>query len=184
MAEAIPEHDLFPVIKLPIEGDTVWPNIMRLMLVGSVVTGILLVLFFQVMLPPERLSINPEKLLAGLTGLIFFEMAIIRRLIIPMNGNYGRYRINEKTVELYPLSTLGFKTMPKPQTLPMEDFKGVVIQPMIFRDGVSRYYVTLAHPRPANSIKVKLFSSHIDANAYAEALSIELNTKILKTLTA
>lgn len=178
-----PEGYLFPVIKLPIEGHTVWPNIMRLMVVGSVVTAILFSLVFMLMIPLEQLSIKPEILLIGLTCVIMFEIVVVRGLIIPLNGDYGRYRINATHVDYYPLSTLGLTVLHRVESIPLMDFSGVAIHTAILRDGMTRYYVVLVHPQQSNSIRLRLFNSHIEAGAYAEALAKALSTHVIKGVT-
>jgi len=178
-----PEGYLFPVIKLPIEGDTVWPNIMRLMVVGSVVTAILFTLVFMLMIPLEQLRIKPNILIIGLSCVIMFEVVIVRALIIPLNGDYGRYRITATHVEYNPLSTLGLTVLKRVESIPLVDFKGVAIQPAILRDGLTQYYVVLVHPQQSNSIRLRLFNSHIEANAYAEALAKALSTTVIKGIT-
>lgn len=178
-----PEGYLFPVIKLPIEGLTVWPNIMRLMVVGSVVTAVLFTLVFMLMIPLEQLSIKPDSLLIGMTCVILFEIVIVRALIIPLNGDYGRYRINATHVDYYPLSTLGLTVLHRVESIPVVDFKGVAIYPAILRDGMTRYYVVLVHPKVSNSIRLRIFNSHIEANAYADALAKALSTTFIKGVT-
>ncbi|MDB5491382.1 MAG: hypothetical protein JWO78_1231 [Micavibrio sp.] len=175
-----PEGYLFPVIKLPIEGHTVWPNIMRLMVVGSVVTAILFTLVFMLMIPLDQLNIKPQILLTGLTCIILFEIVIVRGLIIPLNGDYGRYRINATHVDYYPLSTLGLTVLHRVESIPVVDFKGVAIQPAILRDGMTRYYVVLMHPQQSNSIRLRLFNSHTEAATYAEALAGALSIHFIK----
>ena len=178
----IPENNLFPVVNLPIQGETIWPNLMRLLTVGSIVGGIMVSLILMLMIPEEQLRIDPAKLVAILTCLILFELVIVRQLIIPINGDYGRYRVNKDKVELYPLTTLGMGVKAYVENIPMADYKGISITPVIFRDGMSRYYVTLTHPQQSNSIRVKLFNSHVDANAYAYVLAQVLNLKVIKAL--
>lgn len=175
-----PDAYLFPTIKLPIEGLTVWPNIMRLMVVGSVVTAILLTLVFMLMIPPEQLRIDPDRLVLSLTCIILFEIVVIRRLVIPLNGDYGRYRIHADRVEYYPLSTLGLTVLHRTESIPVVDFKGVAIQPAILRDGITQYYVVLVHPQISNSIRLRIFNSHVEANAYAQALAKALSINVVK----
>jgi len=100
-------------------------------------------------------------------------------LIIPVSGDYGRYRINQTNVEFYPLSTLGMKVMPRAQTIPLSDFSGVRVQPAMFSDGIARVYVTLVHPQSSNSVRIKLFSAEAEAKAYADNLAKVLSTQIL-----
>jgi hypothetical protein len=180
-----PESNLFPVVKFPIEGHTIWPNIMRLLTVGSIVGGVLLVFVLLLLVSDEQVYVTQHqiiRIILGLACFVIFELVIVRQLIIPMNGDYGRYRVNADKVEFYPLSTLGMKTLPRIETVPMADFKGIAIQPTIFRDGISRYYVTLVHPQQSLSIRLKLFNSHVDANAYAEVLAQALKTKVIRAL--
>lgn len=171
----------FPAVKFPIEGHTVWPNIMRLMVVGSVVTGILFSLVFMLMIPPEQLRIDPQRLFLGLTCVILFEIVVIRRLVIPMGGDYGRYKITQTSVDYNPLSTLGLTVLKSVESIPVANFKGVAIQPAILRDGITRHYVTLVHPQQSNSIKLRLFNSHVEAGAYAEALAKALSLNVIRT---
>lgn len=168
-----------PTVKLPIEGHTVWPNVMRLLVVGTFVSGLLLALVIILMIPPEQLSINPDRLLMGLTCVVIFEVIVVRLLIIPSNGDYGRFRINQTNVEYYPLSPLGLKVMPRAQTIPLTDFRGLMVQKALFRDGITRFHTVLVHPQASNSIRVRLFTDESEAKAYIDALAKQLSIPLM-----
>ena len=164
---------------LPIEGVTAWPFLLRLIAVGSFVTVMLLAFILTLLIPPEQLQLNPELLLIGLTGLMVFEIVLVRRLIVPMNGDYGRYRINENKVDFYPLSTLGLTVMTRPESVPIIDFSGIDVQIMSGKGSETKYMVTLIHPQRANMIRVRAFTSRTEAEDYARGLAAALSLPVI-----
>lgn len=166
-------------LHLPIEGVTAWPYLLRLIAAGSFVMIMLLAFILTLLIPPEQLQVNPEQLLIGLTGLLVFEIVIVRRLIVPMNGDYGRYRINEGKVDFYPLSTLGLSVLTRTQSVPIIDFNGVEVQIMAGRGSETKYMVALMHPERSNMIRIRAFTSRSEAEDYARNLAAALSLPVI-----
>ena len=166
-------------LHLPIEGVTAWPYLLRLIAVGSFVTIILLAFVLTLLIPPDQLHLDPEQLLIALTGLLVFEIVIVRRLIIPMNGDYGRYRIGENKVDFYPLSTMGLTTMTRPESVPIIDFNGIEVQTMAGKGSETKYMVTLVHPQRSNMVRVRAFTSRMESEDYARELAAALSLPVI-----
>lgn len=165
-------------IHLPIEGYTAWPQLLRLVAAGSVIT-VLMISFILTLFGPTSTAVNADMLILGLVSVVVFEMVIVRRLIIPMNGDYGRYRISDGRVDLYPLSTLGLRVMARPQSIPMQDFDGITVQTMAVKGSETKYMVTLMHPQRANMVRVRPFTARIEAENFARALADKVSLKVI-----
>lgn len=177
----IPEATDTTRIHLPIEGYTAWPQLLRLVAAGSGLTILMLSFILSRAFTSAETKIDPQMLLLGLVCAVIFEIVIVRRLIIPMNGDYGRYRINEGRVDLYPLSAFGMKVLTRPESIPMQDFSGVTVQTMAVKGSQTKYTVTLMHPQRANMVRVRPFSSRVEAENYARALADALSLDVIAT---
>lgn len=166
-------------IRFPIEGETPWPGLIRVVTFGSFVCIVLALLVLLIIVPPGALGFSQERLMLGLTCVFAFEVVIIRRLIVPMNGDYGRFRINPRYIDLYPLTALGLRVHSRSQQVSAADYKGVRIDTMAAKGSDARYIVTLVHPERANMIQVKIFSTLDDAKAYAGELAAAMNLPVL-----
>lgn len=158
-------------IHLPIEGQTAWPFILCLIAFGSVVTVGILTILLMVIIPAEAQAFDPALLLTGMVAFVLLEIFIVRYGVIPRNGDYGRYRIVQGRVDLYPLSFLGLKILTEPTGIPMEDYSGVVIESAKDKRYGDSFAVTLAHPKRACMVRIRRFSTLVDAENYARALA-------------
>lgn len=165
-------------IHLPIEGYTAWPQLLRLVAMGSVIT-VLMISFILTLFGPTAVAVNVHALIIGLVSVVLFEMVIVRRLIIPMNGDYGRYRISDSRVDLYPLTTMGLSVTTRPQSIPMQDFDGITVQTMSVKGSETKYMVTLMHPQRANMVRVRPFTARVEAEKFARALADEVSLKVI-----
>lgn len=96
-----------------------------------------------------------------------------------MNGDYGRYRINESKVDFYPLSTLGLSVLTRTQSVPIIDFNGIEVQIMAGKGSETKYMVTLMHPERSNMIRVRAFISRSEAEDYARNLAAALSLPVI-----
>jgi hypothetical protein len=165
-------------IHLPIEGYTAWPQLLRLVAAASFIT-VLMASFVLTLFGPTSAAVNVQALILGLVCVVIFEMVIVRRLIIPMNGDYGRFRISDGRVDLYPLTTLGLSVTTRPQSIPMQDFDGVTVQTMAVKGSETKFMVTLMHPQRANMVRVRHFTARIEAEKFARALADELSLNVI-----
>ena len=168
-----------PNITLPIEGATAWPFVIRLIAFASVFIVAVLASIFTLLIPAEELGLQPDKLLAVLGAVLVFEVVLVRRLIVPLNGDYGRYRIARDKVDFYPLSTLGMRVLPEPETVPLANFKGVAVQTIEAKDTVTRYSASLVHPKRSRTIRVRMFLMKPEAEEYARQLADALSLKMI-----
>jgi hypothetical protein len=165
-------------VHLPIEGYTAWPQLLRLVAAASVIT-VLMISFILTLFGPTAVAINVQALIIGLVCVVVFEMVLVRRLIIPMNGDYGRFRISDGRVDLYPLTTMGLSVTTRPQSIPMQDFDGIAVQTMAVKGSETKFMVTLMHPQRANMVRVRSFTARIDAEKFARALADEVSLKVI-----
>jgi hypothetical protein len=166
-------------ISFPVEGATAWPFVIRLIAFASVFIVAVLTSIFTLLIPPEDLGVQPEKLLAVLGAVLVFEVVLVRRLIVPLNGDYGRYTITRDKVDYYPLSTLGMRVLPEPETIPLAHFKGVSVQTIEAKDSVTRYSASLVHPKRSRTIRVRMFLAKPEAEEYARRLADALSLKMI-----
>ncbi len=166
-------------IDLPVEGQTAWPQLLRLVAIGSVMMVSMLSFILVLLFSPSEMKIDPQSLMLGLASVVIFEIVIVRRLIIPMNGDYGRWRINVGHVDLYPLSTLGMTVQARPQSIPIGDFSGVAVQSMAVKGSATKYIVTLMHPQRANMVRIRHFDTKVDAESYARMLANKITLPVI-----
>ena len=167
-------------IHLPIEGYTAWPQVMRLVAIASFVLIMLLACTMLLLVPEDSLNIRLEDLMIGLMVFLLFEMVLVRCLIIPRNGDYGRFRISEGRVDFYPLSTLGLSIQSRTQSVPVADFDGIAVQILEGRDGnAAKYEVLMVHPKRSNLIRIRYIASRGEAEDYARALADELKLPVI-----
>lgn len=166
----IPGPGSDPHIYLPIEGRTKWPFIMRVMAFGSAVTVMVLAIIYTLLLAPTGSTFRPEIIFVGLFLLLLCELMTMRYLIIPMRGNYGRFRIGKNRVDLYPLSRYGFTVLPEPESAPITDYKGVSLAVGDGHQGMY-YNVFLTHAKRSKTICIRSFATKAQAGTFARTLA-------------
>lgn len=181
----IPANQSSARLHLPIEGYTAWPQIMRLVAIASFVLVMLLACTLLLLIPQENINVQMDKLLLALAAFLIFEMVIVRCLIIPMNGDYGRFRINEGHVDFYPLTTLGLGVQTRTQSVPVVDFDGVAVQALEAQHGApARYAIMLVHPKRANLVRIRYTPSRSEAENYARTLAEALSLPVIPAIPA
>ncbi len=165
---------------LPMEGHMAWPFIIRLIIFASVFVVAVLASIFIMMMPEGTSITQMETLAMAFAVVLLFEVVIVRRLIVPLNGDYGRYIITaSNTVEFYPLSALGVSVKDKPETVPISDFSGVSVEILETKGAVTRYSVTLLHPKRSRIVRIRNYLLKSEAEDYARNLAQLLSLKVL-----
>jgi hypothetical protein len=173
--------DEFPVSSLasptsrvhfPIEGHSPWVNVLRMMVFGSAATG-LVVAGFLLSDPGFQ---HAGIVLPVLAGLLIAEFFAVRALIIPRNRDYGRFRITERRIELFPLTPFGLGVAHEPNSLFPSEYEGVSID---LQKGTSLYCVTLIHANRSKNLTARTFANDNDARDYAIALADALGLKVI-----
>lgn len=175
---SIPDPGSDARIHLPIEGHTRWPFIMRVLAFGSVVTVLMLAIIYILLLSPSGSPIRPEIMFVGLFLLLLSELIVVRFLIIPASGDYGRFRISATKVDLFPLSRYGFSVLPDPAIVPITDYKGVALRVGDGRQGMY-YTVFLNHPRRSMTIHIRSFETKAQAETFARTLADTLGLRYI-----
>lgn len=171
-------------VHLPIEGYTGWPQVMRLVAIASFVLVMLLACTMLLLVPEESLNVQLDDLMVGLGVFLIFEMVLVRCLIIPMNGDYGRYRITADRVDFYPLSTLGLGIQSRTQSLPVADYDGIAVQALEGPGEATLYAIVMVHAKRANIIRIRHTKQRSEAQDYAHALAGELKIPVIPAVKA
>lgn len=166
-------------IHLPIEGHTRWPFIMRVMAFGSVVTVLGLGVMVMLFLVPHDSGINPVLLMGGVFLFLLAELAVMRFAVIPLLGDYGRFRIAGVQVDLFPLSPSGFSVIDTPVSLPITAYKGVALKVANGQENGVHYDVFLDHAQRSKTIRVRGFTQKQPAEDFARVLAETLGVRFL-----
>lgn len=165
-------------IHLPIEGHTKWPFVMRVVAFGSVVTVLMLAIIFTLFLAPDATEPPSMTIITGLVFLMMVELAVLRLVIIPFNGDYGRFRFTDTKVDLFPLSRTGFTVLPEPVSVVMTAYKGVALRVGNGRHGMY-YDVFLNHQKRSHTIHIRSFETKEQAETFARALADALGLRFI-----
>ncbi len=165
-------------IHLPIEGHTRWPFIMRVMVFGSVVSVMMLAIIFTLFLAPDATDPPSALIIGGLFVLMAAELIVLRLVIIPLNGDFGRFRIGNTKVDLFPLSRTGLSVLPEPISVVITAYKGVALRVGNGRNGMY-YDVFLNHPKRSQTIHIRSFETKAQAETFARELSGTLGLRFI-----
>lgn len=167
-----------PHIHLPVEGRTRWPFVMRVMAFGSAATFLLFSIIYFLLLAPQGDSVQPQAILVGLFFLLFSELVFVRFLIIPAQGDYGRFRITDTRVDFFPLSRYGFSVLTEPEVILLSEFTGISLRVGTGRGGMY-YDVFFNHPERRRTIKIRSFETKAAAEFFARTLADTIGVKFL-----
>ncbi|HEY8190955.1 MAG TPA: hypothetical protein VIG74_00920 [Alphaproteobacteria bacterium] len=166
-------------ISLPIEGHMAWPFVIRLIVFASVFVVAVLGSILVLMMPEGQSTMRIEMLAIAFAVVLLFEVVLVRRFIVPLNGDYGRFIIRGGTVDFYPLSTLGMSVSDKPETVPITEFSGVSVHVLEAKGAVTRYSVVLIHPKRGRIIRVRSYLLRNEAEDCARALANLLGLNVI-----
>lgn len=159
-------------VHFPIEGQSPWVNVLRMMVFGSAATG-LVVAGFLLSDPDFQ---HAGIVLAVLAVLLVMEFVVVRGLVIPRNRNYARFRITERRIEIFPLTPSGLAAAREPDALFPTEYDGVSV---LTEKGGDASVVTLMHKTPAKNLPARSFTNDNDARDYAIALADALGLKVV-----
>ncbi|AEP09311.1 hypothetical protein MICA_980 [Micavibrio aeruginosavorus ARL-13] len=178
MKTMIDDHPVSPLasttsrVHFPIDGQSPWVNVLRMMVFGSAATG-LVVAGFLLSDPGFQ---HAGIVLPILAALLIAEFIIVRAFVIPRNRNYARFRITERRIELFPLTPSGLGMAREPNALFPTEYEGVSVLP---ERGGDASVVTLVHKTPAKNLPARSFTNDNDARNYAIALADALGLKVV-----
>lgn len=161
----------------PIEGESKWVTILRLMAVATLVTiGVIGAMFH--FLTADDSFIESQQLAMMMGGIVFLlvlEYFVFLLVVIPRQADYGRYAIHETKVEFFPLTALGLAIGNKSETVHIERFAGVASSKSTDKKGKLSYAVYLVHSdNKGKTINIKSFPSAEEADNYAQNLGRKL----------
>ncbi len=166
-------------LHFPIEGHSIWPVILWMLLFSSVaavfVIGLTLNMFNVGGLPMDKNAIT-----ALIAGFLVLEYMAVLKLIVPNLTDYGRYRIYPDRVDFYPLVLLGLGVTEQSKAEPSSAFSGVRIKISVSKDKPTFYRVDLVHPAKGRTLKLKYFLDMPDAQLYARELADTMKLPILE----
>lgn len=157
-------------LHFPIEGHSIWPVILWMLLFSSIAAiftlGVTLNIF-QI----SGLPLDKNAMTGLVAGFLVLEYLAVLKLIVPNLTDYGRYRIYPDRVDFYPLVLLGLGVTEQAKPEPVSAFSGVRITISVSKDKPTFYRVDLVHPGKGKTLKLKYFMSMADAQLYARELA-------------
>lgn len=168
-----------PRLHFPIEGHSIWPVILWMLMFSSVATVVAAGLMLNIV-EISHLPVSENALTGMIAGFMALEYLAVLKLIVPNMTDYGRYRIYPDRVDFYPLVLLGLGVTEQSKAEPASAFAGVRIHISIAKDRPTFYRVDLVHPAKGRTLKLKHFLDMPDADHYARALADAMNLHVLE----
>lgn len=169
-----------PRLHFPIEGHSIWPVILWMLLFSSIAAifaiGVTLNVF-----EISGLPLNKNALTGLVAGFFVLEYLAVLKLIVPNMTDYGRYRIHPDRVDFYPLVLLGLGVTEQAKPEPATSFSGVRIVISVSKDKPTFYRVDLVHPAKGRTLKLKYFLDMPDAQLYARELADTMKLSLLES---
>lgn len=168
-----------PRLHFPIEGHSIWPVILWMLLFSSVAAVVAAGLVLN-MVEISNLPVSESALTGLIAGFMVLEYLAVLKLIVPNMTDYGRYRIYPDRVDFYPLVLLGLGVTEQSKAEPASAFAGVRIHISIAKDRPTFYRVDLVHPAKGRTLKLKHFLDMPDAEIFARELADAMGLRILE----
>ena len=168
---------------LPIEGESRWVMIMRL-LAGSTFLAILVIGGVFRFLTGDDSFVQSQQLamiMGGIVFLLVLEYFVFLLVVIPRQADYGRYVIHENKVDFYPLTALGLGIGPESEPVQMARFMGIATGRIAREKGGGVVYaVYLVHSEnKGKTINVRNFPTLEEAEAFAGKLGGMLHLNVV-----
>ncbi len=171
-----------PRLHFPIEGHSIWPVILWMLMFSSVAAVVAAGLVLN-LIEISNLPVSQNALTGMIAGFMALEYLAVLKLIVPNMTDYGRYRIYPDHVDFYPLVLLGLGVTEQSRAEPASAFAGVRIHISAAKDRKQRptlYRVDLVHPAKGRTLKLKHFLDMPDAEIYARELADAMGLRILE----
>lgn len=162
----------------PIEGHSIWPVVMWVMLFMSCAAVFAVGLTLN-MLELSNLPLDNNAITMLFAGFLVLEYLAVLRLIVPNMTDYGRYCIYQDRVDFYPLVLLGLCVTDYCVPEPASAFTGVKITISVSKDKPTFYRVDLVHPGKGRTLRLKYFLGMPDAEAYASELAKAMGLPVM-----
>lgn len=166
-------------LHFPIEGHSIWPVILWMLLFSSVAAVFVIGLTLN-MFNVSGLPLDKNAMTALVAGFLVLEYLAVLKLIVPNLTDYGRYRIYADRVDFYPLVLLGLGVTEQSKAEPAGAFSGVRIKISVSKDKPTFYRVDLVHPAKGRTLRLKYFLDMPDAQLYARELADTMKLPILE----
>lgn len=166
-------------IQFPIEGETHWNKVMRVLALGTVGALIAIGAVFQFFQQDsEAESSQLGLVMMGLIALLVFEYILFLKVIVPRTANYGRFRLHENAVEFFPLSGMGLSVSTQANKVRIGKFLGLTVRKSRDNKNSFAYNVYLIHPEKGYTVNVKTFDQPQAAHDFAQALGRTLDLQV------
>ena len=167
-----------PRLHFPIEGHSIWPVILWMLLFSSAAAVFAIGLTLN-MFEISNLPLDKDAITALIAGFMVLEYLAVLKLIVPNMTDYGRYRIYPDHVDFYPLVLLGLGVTDQSTPEAASVFTGVRITISVSKDKPTFYRIDLVHPRKGRTLKLKYFLDMPDAQLYARELADAMGLPII-----
>lgn len=165
-------------IHFPVEGHSIWPVILWILLFSSMAAVLAITLTLS-LFEVTALPIDKNAITALVAGFLVLEYMAVLKLIVPNFTDYGRYRVYAERVDFFPLVLLGLGVTEQSKSEPIENFKGIKIVIAVSKDKPTCYRVDLLHPGKGKTLKLKYFLDMPDAEIFANELAAATKLPIL-----
>ncbi len=171
---------------LPIEGESKWVMVMRLLAFGTL-TGLLVIAAVFHFLSGDNSFVESQQIgmmLGGLVFLLILEYFVFLFVVIPRQADYGRYEIHRDRVDYYPLTALGLGISSSPRPERLSRFMGITTGRMQgSKKAGTQYAVYLVHGQEkGKNIVIRTFSDPMDAEKFATVLAARLQINVASGL--
>jgi hypothetical protein len=168
-----------PKLHFPIEGHSIWPVILWMLMFSSIVAVVVVGLILN-MVEISNLPVSENALTGVVAGFMALEYLAVLKLVVPNMTDYGRYRVYPDHVDFFPLVMLGLCVNNKAATVQASDFKGVRIHIHVSKDRPTLYRVDLVHAAKGKTLRLKNFLDMPDAELYARELAAAMKLTVLE----
>lgn len=176
-----PNGEGLSAVNLPLEGESKWVSVMRMLAFATFGCIILIAIVFHFLTADDSFVGNQQlgMMMAGLVFLLVLEYFVFLKIVIPRQANYGRYIVFQDKVEYFPLSALGLSVKAQGEAVAISRFMGITTSRVADRKGRVSYAVFLIHSADkGKTIKLRSFSEPVQAEAFAVRLGALLRLNV------
>lgn len=173
-------------VALPLEGESKWVPVMRMLAFATLGCIILISIVFQFLAGDDSFVGNQQlgMMMAGLVFLLILEYFVFLKIVIPRQANYGRYIVSQDKVQYFPLTALGLGVRENSVDVAISRFLGVTTSRVADRKGRVSFAVFLIHSADkGKTIKLRSFNEPEQAEAFAVRLGSLLRLNVASGIT-
>lgn len=169
-------------IHFPIEGQSPWVMILRIMFMGMIGAVVVITASLNILIPHFAKDGMLPVVLWGITGFLILEYLAVLYLIVPRISHYARFRVYQTKVEFYPLTAFGLRISDRAESVNMGSFSGLTVQPLANdnrrTDRVSYGVYLLSHDK-GRTLRLLTNLSRSEAEQQVRELSERLSLGVI-----